>query len=233
MLQDSADRKGDCRTSLRTVGIVLIVVGVLDIGWMVYCVRARMGYSSSLNIFAVIAGILLCRGSLRAARVVALFGAFFFSGFLGLPVLLLLTVPADLIWAYVRLRPLIVAETLLALTFILVLSAWVYRRLTAPAVLAAMDEQQIEYRRFTARPSTGFLAGIALLLILLVLSSAVLRGAGAQRAKAEARKEVGEGYKLFVSSLSSRSAGGRTTVEANVTAYNRDEIRSVRVTWQD
>ncbi len=232
-MQGSADQTGDYRTSLRTVGIVLIVVGVLDIGLMVYCIAHGMSYSSSLNIFALIVGILLRRGSLRAARVVAFFSAFHFSGFLGGAVLLLLLVPADLMWTYLRLHPMMVAATLLVLAFIVVLSGWVYRRLTAPAVFAAMDEQQINYRAFTRRPSTGFLAGIALLLILLIVVTAGLRGATAQRAKAEAHKEIGEEYKLFVSSVNSSSFGGKTTVEAEVIAYNRDEIREVRVTWEE
>lgn len=232
-MQPPTGREGDYRNSLRTVGMVLIAVGALDIAWMACHIAHGIGYESSLNIFAVIAGILLCRGSLRAARVVALFAAFFLSGFLGVPLLLLLIVPPDLIWTYVRLRPLMVVETCLALAFILVLSAWVYRRLTAPAVLAAMDEQHIEYRRFTRRPSIGFIAGVVLVLALLAAGTVVLRGAAAERARAEARREVGEGYRLYVSSVSWFTSGGKTTVEATVTAYNRDEIRTVEVSWEE
>jgi hypothetical protein len=44
---------------MRRVGKVLIVVGLIDIGFMVYCIANRMGYSSSLNIFALAGGIFL------------------------------------------------------------------------------------------------------------------------------------------------------------------------------
>ncbi len=73
----------DYRSSLRVVGVTLIVVGILDIGWMIWCVAHRQSYSSRFNIFAVIAGILLIRGGLRTANVVAFFSAFMLSSLVG------------------------------------------------------------------------------------------------------------------------------------------------------
>lgn len=58
---------------LRRTGLVLVAVGIVDIGLMIYAITSRVSYSSSLNIFAVIAGIFLVRGSLRAASVVRSF----------------------------------------------------------------------------------------------------------------------------------------------------------------
>lgn len=40
-------------------GKVLITVGVIDIGVMIYCIANEISYSSSFNIFAVIAGFFL------------------------------------------------------------------------------------------------------------------------------------------------------------------------------
>lgn len=57
---------------------------MIDIGVMIYCIMNGISYSSSFNIFAVVLGILLLRGSLRAASIVRFFGAFFLAGFLGL-----------------------------------------------------------------------------------------------------------------------------------------------------
>jgi uncharacterized protein YjeT (DUF2065 family) len=65
------------RAILRRVGVVLLVIGVADIGWMVYCIVNDISYRSSLNLFAVIAGILLIRGNLRAAATIRWFGVFF------------------------------------------------------------------------------------------------------------------------------------------------------------
>lgn len=67
---------------LRRVGWLLVVVGALDIGVMIYCITNQIAYSSSLNVFAVVAGIFLLRGSLEAVRYVAWFSAFMFSGLL-------------------------------------------------------------------------------------------------------------------------------------------------------
>jgi hypothetical protein len=46
---------------VRRVGAVLIVLGLLDIGLAMYCIANEIAYSSSLNIFAVIAGVFLRR----------------------------------------------------------------------------------------------------------------------------------------------------------------------------
>ena len=59
---------------LKRVGGVLLVVGLIDIGVMIYCAVNRISYSSSFNVFAVIAGIFLLRGSLGAASIVLVRG---------------------------------------------------------------------------------------------------------------------------------------------------------------
>lgn len=41
---------------LRRVGWALVIVGVLDVGLMIYCIISGVAYSSSLNVFAVVAG---------------------------------------------------------------------------------------------------------------------------------------------------------------------------------
>ena len=97
----------DFRFVLRRVGWTLIVLGTLDIVYMVYCIVDRVPYSSSLNIFAVIAGIFLVRGHLGAARLVAGFLAFALSAMAIASIALLpWTVPLDY-WAVLfRLNPL-------------------------------------------------------------------------------------------------------------------------------
>ena len=66
--------------SLKRVGTVLVAVGLLDIGVMVYCVMNGISYTSSFNIAAVIGGIFLRRGSLRAASIVAWLAVLFLTG---------------------------------------------------------------------------------------------------------------------------------------------------------
>lgn len=223
----------DYRQSLRIVGIVLIIVGFLDIGWMIYCIANGESYSSSFNIFAVVAGILLVRGGLRTASVVAFFSAFMLSGFIGVLLVLPLIMPFDLVLAYLRVYPASFGGYLLLAVFILVLLGWIYSRLTAPLVAAAIVEKYPRYASFWRRPRNGFFVGALLVIVLVVGLGFMLHGVSAQRACAEAKLKVGNGYKFCVSDLSIQSSGGRTHVAALVTAYNQKEIRKVEVDWDE
>jgi len=222
----------DYRRSLRAVGTALIAFGLLDIAFMVYCIATVRSYWSSFNIFAVIAGIYLRRGNLRGARVVALFSAFYLSGFVGVLVITPLIVPSALITLTVRLYPFLMVGSLLLVVGVLAFLAWVYRRLTAPAILAAMDREHINCRRLHRRPSLGFVVGGLLALLLLILLRAAFAGEDAARARSEARGQLGPGYKYWVSSLSTHFAGGQTTVDATVIAYSSREVREVKVKWK-
>jgi hypothetical protein len=55
---------------LRKTGGVLLAVGLIDIAVMIYCIANQISYSSSFNIFAVVAGVFLLLGNLRAAGAV-------------------------------------------------------------------------------------------------------------------------------------------------------------------
>src|SRR5690349_11783541 len=77
------DSRPSARETLKRVGLLLVIIGVIDVGFMFYCIATNRNYSSSLNIFAIIGGILLLRGSLSAARVITWFAAFAMTSFLG------------------------------------------------------------------------------------------------------------------------------------------------------
>jgi len=223
----------DYRSSLKVVGIILIIVGLLDIGWMIWCIAHRQGYSSSFNIFAVIAGILLMRGSLRTANVVASFSAFFLSGLLGALIIIPFLVQFDLMLAYLRVYPLYVLLSLFLFVGTLVLLGWIYRRLTTPPILAAIAEQYPQCTKFWRRPSTGFLSGILVIIILAAMFYFMGRGASAERAIAEARQKVGEGYKFNIISWNMQSSGGHSHYSGVVIAYNQTEIRQIPIEWDE
>jgi len=61
----------------------------MDIGIMVYCIANKTSYSSSFNIFAVIAGVYSLKANLKARRLTSQFAALLFFAFPGL----LLAVP--------------------------------------------------------------------------------------------------------------------------------------------
>ncbi len=223
----------DYRQSLRVVGTVLIVVGCLDIGWMVYCISNGESYSSSFNIFAVVAGILLVRGGLRTARVVAFFSAFMLSGCIGYILILPVIMPPDLILTNLRIHPASFGIASLLGICVLVLLTWIYRLLTAPLVAAAFADKYPLKTSFRWRPRNGFLIGALLVIVMVVALGFILHGASAERACAEAKLQTGDGYKFCVNSLSSQSSGGRTHVAAVVTAYNQNEIRKINVQWDE
>ena len=89
----------------RKSGVVLLIIGLLDIAFMGYCVANNMSYSSSFNIFAVIAGIFLIRGSVKTARVIRWFSAFCVTAFLGVLLVTPIITPPGLLLAQLRIDP--------------------------------------------------------------------------------------------------------------------------------
>ena len=61
----------------RKVGIALLVIGILDIGYLIYSIINGFSYTSSFNIFAVVASIFLIRGNVIAALITRFFVTFF------------------------------------------------------------------------------------------------------------------------------------------------------------
>ena len=148
---------------LKKVGTALIVVGLLDISFMVYCIVNKISYSSSFNIFAVIAGILLYRGGLKTAKVVTFFSAFFLTGMVGVIFVFPLFTPPDLLFTQIKLNPLSSAGYFVFALFFLLFLTWVLKSLTAPAIHEAMDNKGINPKSFLSRPRSGVICGILLL----------------------------------------------------------------------
>src|SRR5947199_285208 len=127
----------DHRRVLRRVGFVLIAIGVADIGFMIYCIATERSYSSSVNVFAVAAGVFLIRGSLRAVRIVTCISAFLLSALGGALLVVPFVQPMDLWLTELRLDPVAFAMNSLFAILFLILVAWVYWRLRSPEVLRA------------------------------------------------------------------------------------------------
>jgi len=218
---------------LKKVGTALIVVGLLDISFMVYCIVNEISYSSSFNIFAVIAGIFLYRGSLKTAKVVTFFSAFFLTGMGGLLFVFPLFTPPDLLLTQIKLNPLSSAGYFVFALFFLIFLTWVLKSLTTPAIHEAMDNKGINPKSFFSRPRSGVICGIILLAILGGALPLLLNGEAAEMAKNEAQKKVGDGYKFAVSAININSNfSGKTNVHAAVTAYNDSEIKKIEVQFE-
>jgi hypothetical protein len=210
---------------LTRVGWLLIVVGVLDIGFMIYCIANQMSYSSSLNIFAVIAGILLLKGSLGAARIVTWFSAFMFSGFLvGSLVVFPWLQPMEYWLLTFRADPLGALASIVLIPAVLSVLFWVYRELSSPQVL----EARAVAGHKPGVPRSAFAAGTALAVLMAVLLQLTLKGESAEEAVRLAREQYGSEYQYFVSSI---NWTGRH-VSARLTGYNDTASKEIEVEWE-
>jgi hypothetical protein len=210
-------------STLRRVGWALIVVGLLDIGFMVYCITNDLNYSSSLNIFAVIAGIFLLRQSMKTASIVSFFAAFMLAG-LGLAAVLFpLLMPFDLLATQFRLNPIGSISTVVAAVIFLAFAYWVYRSLTSQSVMEARRAAGVNAKK----PMVAFVIGIALAVGLFGVMVVVTRGPSAENAISKAKEKTGPGYKYYVNSMHWSGDSGSATV----TAYNASELKEVKVKW--
>lgn len=209
--------------TLTRVGTVLIIIGLLDISVMTYCALNGIGYSSSLNIFAVIAGILLRRGNLATVRAVTWFAALFATAF-GVFVLSMPFLQPPALWLLqIRMHS---AEVLSGFAIALVLvpvMVWIYRELRSPEVLRARRN----VGRTDSPPKSAFVCGSLFVVGLAVLMWFVTHGDSAKEAIRLAQEQIGPGFRFHVDSM--RWSGKH--IYAEVTAYNEREIKSVEVEW--
>lgn len=207
----------------KEAGAALVGLGLLDIAALAYCIHYNIAYTSSFNIFAVIAGLLLLGGSLRTASVVRWFSVFMLSSVaIALP-LSPLVQPLDLTLVQVRNAP--VDASFLAVFYAAICALWALLAvaLGKPEVHAA--RAAAGRRRRDMRIPGGLGAGLALLAIVGL--SVVLNGESAEKAKALAQEQAGPDYRYSVRALNFTNH----SVAALVTAWNDREVRQIPVTW--
>lgn len=221
----------DHRSILKRVGMILVAFGLADIAFMVYSVAQGHSYSSSFNVFSVVAGILLIRGSLGTARFLTWVSAFMLTCFIGAFVLAIpLSQPFGLLVAQVRFEPARFFASWLMLAVVLAILGWTYRQLRTAPVLAALQESG----RSTATPKLAIGLGLALVVFLVVVLNMTLDGAMGDKAIELARGKLGPDYNYVVQSISTQSvspSGSRG--QAIVAAYNDSGIQYVPVEWSE
>ena len=216
---------------LKRTGVVLVTVGVLDIGLMIYAIMSSTSYSSSLNFFAVIAGIFILRGSLRAASLVRSFALFFAAALVAVLVVSPFIQPLDLTLTQARLNPGGFATLTLFLALALALFVWVARELGSPPVREAQASggNPLTARRTVIPVSVG----VALALLVAIVSAFVQRSESGSRAMQDARTKLGESYNYHVSSLNYNFSGGVTRVSGAVSAWKADTVQIVPFEWRE
>lgn len=214
---------GDHLEIMRRVGKVLIVVGLIDIGFMAYCIANGKGYSS-LTIFALAAGIFLWRGSLRAARFVTRYSAFGLAGGLGLCLFLIPFMRPPGLWlAQFKLSPLVTVASVVMMMAMLGLLLWTYREMRLPAVVSGL----VAAGEDSAVPTRYFVIGAVIPLFLAVIFHFTLHGDIGAKAIELAKAKYGDNYHYNPTSFSEAGSHAAVTLDA----YNSYEIKSVTVDW--
>ena len=218
-----ANRVMENANPFRTPGVALLVVGLLDIGIMIYCIVNKLAYSSSLNIFAVIAGILLIRGSVKTARYTRWFIAFLLTGLIGFLLVVPFITPFDLLLIHIKTAPTISFLFFILACVFLGTLFWVYRTLSSEPCLLALEQGGFSREK----PKSAFMAGLLILVLLVGLTHILRNGEAANKAIELAKRKIDGDYKYFVSSISTRNKSGSATVKA----YNGNEVHEIEVDW--
>ena len=214
---------------LKRAGLTLVIVGFLDIGLMIYAIANSVSYSSSLNVFAVVAGVFLWRGNLRAASAVRWLALFFLAALLSVSLLSPLLLPLGLIATYVQVSPVAFMRSLGVFAVALLLFGWLAKQLSAEPIKAA----RLAAGRKERDARIPLVVGIMLAVVLAALSFSVQRSDSAARAVDEARAQLGDEYDFHVSSINYRSNSEGTFVSGVVTAWKSGTVKELPFQWRE
>ncbi|HBE18322.1 MAG TPA: hypothetical protein DEG17_17825 [Cyanobacteria bacterium UBA11149] len=225
----------DHRTILKQAGIVLIALGILDIAYFCYYISQDQIYSldwklapsrpfTSHGLFIVVLGILLLKGSLRIVPIITWIAAFGISNFSTDLILLPVLSPLTLWTTQFRLNPVEFSLSILVKIIEIALCCWIYAQLrTAPVVSASL-----RYGNSTSTPKLAFMIGIALPLLLASIMGFTRSSAAGVKAVDLARLQYGDNYQYHLTGM----MWSNGNVFAHLIAYNENEIKPVRVEWQ-
>ena len=207
----------------KKAGTVLLIIGILDIGAMAYCIANKISYSSSFNIFAVIAGILLIKGSVKTARIIRWVSAFFVIAFVCMAILFPISIPIELTITQIKLNPIgMLGSYAFSIVFIIVL-AWIYRQLSSTKSLELLKQHGYK----TGKPKSAVYAALSFMVLGIVLFLFIYNSDSANKAIELAKEQQGTNYKYHINSLNMSNGHG----SAVVTAYNSTEIKNIQVQW--
>ncbi len=214
---------------MKKAGSALLVVGLADIAYMIYCISNKISYSSSFNIFAVIAGVALLRGSLRAASIVRWLAALSISCYACLLILWPILQPLNLTYTQIMLNPKGYLVSAVLMVFVFAFLYWLFNELGKEEILEARTSAG-KKRRDMRVP---FGLGVIVMLGMTIFLKFFLSGESAARALLEAKSQLGEGYQYHMASLNVSTHNGKKLVNGVVIAWSKQEVKYVPIKWEE
>ena len=205
-----------------------IIVGIIDIAYMAWCIAHQISYRSSFNIFAVVGGILLVRGGLKAARWVATLSTFMLAACSVMLVVMPFMYPLGY-WLAVLSHGSGLAVTLVITAAFFAILIWVRNQVMHPAVLQAQSAAGLPAPKIKVAMGVG----LALPVLLVTLLGFMLNGDSAHEAIRRAKQEFGGDYQYVVTNMQISSSMNGKRVSAIVAAYNNTELKSIQVSWKE
>lgn len=214
---------------LRRAGAVLLAVGLLDLAALAYSFVQGIAYVSGFNLFGVVAGAFLLRGSLQAALVVRWLAVWMLTALLSTVFVWPFLQPFSLTFAQLRLgmgpEPVSVGLGML----VAALLGWLVWQMGREPVRAARATRNLKPWSMTP----PVLAGVVLVVGLAVVVTVLRSGEAAANARMLAAQRVPSDYRLHVRSVKKISGPQGTLITANVTAWTDSDIKNVPVQWQE
>ena len=217
------------REILKRCGTALVVIGAMDVGYMIWCIANQVNYNSSFNIFAIIAGILLINGNLKVSRWVARFIAFFLAMSLTIIVLIPALQPIGYFWAALKNSGLQGGLWVAVGALFLALLWWMRGQLYRPEVISAQIESGLKAPKPWLPLTLGAVAAMGLVVFLRFLTT----GDTAKEAIRRADEKLGANYHYVVTNMQIGISMGHKSVSAVVAAYNDSEFKTIPIQWQE
>ena len=209
------------------VGIALLVIGIMDIGYMIYSIFNGFSYTSSFNIFAVVAGIFLIRGNLIAALITRFFTTFFAALVFGIVILYFYLTPIDLIMVQIKLQSTSILSFALILSCVIAILIWMCIQFSTSESIQAFIGGGYKLSVPKLISFSAVAAGTLLMILIGVFFNFFYSSEVITKAVKSAQDQYGNNYQYHVTSFNIENDYGIATV----IAYNNEAIKVIEVEW--
>ncbi|WP_139260481.1 hypothetical protein [Duganella sacchari] len=216
------------RPVLRRAGLVMLVLGAVDLGLAVWQFMQSGGTTFGLNYGALISAVLLLSGGLAVSEFLR------WIGWLVLPgaVLALVTVfaqPLDLSLVQLRQAPANYLTSVVPTVLSLVALLWLLRELGSAPLMQARAIEGRKLRNIRVPQALGVLLALGGATVLVV----ALNGDRAQHALALASQHGGKQLHYHLRSINVIKSDGPTRVASVVTVWDDKSVGYLQVNWQE